>query len=145
MGVLSSATASTIASIGSSKKHELTERVAPAVKDPQLATSLQMIDHILATLAVRAEHEIEWMLDEIDNISDVVGRVAASADAPPSVREALDALQTTASGSMSLSDVTTRYALASEALSRAIEATVATPGPLREQVAYPGRTARPAG
>ena len=33
-----------------------------------------------------------------------------------------------------MSDVSERYALASEALSRAIEATVATPGPLRDEV-----------
>ena len=115
-------------------RRELAENIAPQVTDPQAQGSLQMVDHILRTLAVRAEHEIEWMLDEIDDISAVVGRVAASADAPPSVREALDALETGASGSLSLGDVSERYALASEALSRAIEATVATPGPLRDEV-----------
>jgi len=115
-------------------RRELSTNVAPQVTDPQAQGSLQMVDHILATLAVRAEHEIEWMLDEIDDISAVVGRVAASADAPPSVREALDTLHASPYGSRSLSDVTARYALASEALSRAIEATVATPGPLRDSV-----------
>jgi hypothetical protein len=115
-------------------RRELSSNVAPQLTDPQAQGSLQMVDHILRTLSVRAEHEIEWMLEEIDDIASVVGRFAASADAPPSVREALDALETSASGSMSLSDVTTRYALASEALSRAIEATVATPGPVRDLV-----------
>jgi hypothetical protein len=115
-------------------RRELSSNVAPQVADPQVQGSLQMVDHILATLAVRAEHEIEWMLDEIDDISSVVGRFAASPDAPPSVREALDALQATTSRSTSLSDVSERYALASEALSRAIEATVATPGSLRDSV-----------
>ena len=115
-------------------RRELSSNVAPQLTDPQAQGSLQMVDHILRTLSVRAEHEIEWMLDEIDDISSVVGRFAATADAPPSVREALDALSASASGSMSLSDVTARYALASEALSRAIEATVATPGPLRDSV-----------
>jgi hypothetical protein len=115
-------------------RRELGENIAPQVADPQAQGSLQMVDHILRTLSVRAEHEIEWMLEEIDDISAVVGRVAASADAPPSVREALDALETGASGSLSLGDVSERYALASEALSRAIEATVATPGPLHDEV-----------
>ena len=115
-------------------RRELAENVAPQVTDPQAQGSLQMVDHILRTLAVRAEHEIEWMLDEIDDISVVAGEVASSPDAPPSLREALDALQTTACGSRSLSDVTERYALASEALSRALEATVASPGPLRDAV-----------
>jgi hypothetical protein len=115
-------------------RRELSSNVAPQVTDPQVQGSLQMVDHILATLAVRAEHEIEWMLDEIDDIASVVGRFGASPDAPPSVREALDALQATTSRSRSLSDVSERYALASEALSRAIEATVATPSPLRDSV-----------
>ena len=94
-------------------RRELAENIAPQVSDLQAQGSLQMVDHILRTLSVRAEHEIEWMLDEIDDISAVVGRVAAS-DAPPSVREALDALETSASGSLSLGDVSERYALASE-------------------------------
>jgi hypothetical protein len=115
-------------------RRELSSNVAPQLTDPQAQGSLQMVDHILRTLSVRAEHEIEWMLEEIDDISSVVGRFAASADAPRSVKEALDALEASASGSRSLSDVTTRYALASEALSRAIEATVATPGPMRDPV-----------
>jgi hypothetical protein len=115
-------------------RRELASNVAPQLTDPQAQGSLQMVDHILRTLSVRAEHEIEWMLDEIDDITSVVGQFAASADAPPSVQEAMDALEASAAGSMALSDVTTRYALASEALSRAIEATVATPGPLRDSV-----------
>jgi hypothetical protein len=115
-------------------RRELSSNVAPQLTDPQAQGSLQMVDHILRTLSVRAEHEIEWMLDEIDDISSVVGQFAASADAPTSVREAMDALEASPYGSRSLSDVTARYALASEALSRAIEATVATPGPLRDSV-----------
>jgi hypothetical protein len=115
-------------------RRELSSNVAPQVTDPQVQGSLQMIDHILGTLAVRAEHEIEWMLDEIDDISGVVERVAADAPAGEPVREALDALRSSTYGSRSLSDVTSRYALASEALSRAIEATVATPGPLHDEV-----------
>jgi len=115
-------------------RRELSSNVAPQLTDPQAQGSLQMVDHILRTLSVRAEHEIEWMLEEIDDVQRVVTQVAESVADSASVREALDALQATASGSMSLSDVTTRYALASEALSRAIEATVATPGPLRDSV-----------
>src|SRR5438552_2404757 len=46
-------------------RRELSSNVAPQVADPQTQGSLQMVDHILATLAVRAEHEI-----------DLTGRVA---------------------------------------------------------------------
>jgi hypothetical protein len=115
-------------------RRELAEDVAPKVADPQTLGSLQMIDHILRTLSVRAEHEIEWMLDEIDDIERVAGRVADELPDAGAVGEALDALRTSAYGSRSTNDVTERYALASEALSRAVEATVATPGPLRDEV-----------
>jgi hypothetical protein len=83
---------------------------------------------------VRAEHEIAWMTEEIAEIERVVSRVAAEAGSPPSVGSALDDLRASADGSLLSSDVTSRYALASEALSRAIEATVATPGPLHDEV-----------
>jgi hypothetical protein len=115
-------------------RRELSSTIAPLVTDPQAQGSLQMVDHILATLAVRAEHEIAWMTEEIDDISRVVDRVASSPDAPPSVREALDSLRSSCGESLLLSDVTAKYALASEALSRAIDATVATHGPLHDEV-----------
>ena len=115
-------------------RRELSSNVAPQVADPQIKGSLQMVDHILGTLAVRAEHEIAWMTEEIADISRVVSQVAAEAGFPPSVGQALDELRASADGSLLLSDVTSRYALASEALSRAIDATVATPGPLRDEV-----------
>jgi hypothetical protein len=115
-------------------RRELSSNVAAQVADPQIQGSLQMIDHILATLAVRAEHEIAWMTEEIADISRVVGRVVAEPGSPPSVGSALDELRASVDDSLLLSDVTSRYALASEALSRAIEATVATPGPLHDEV-----------
>ena len=108
--------------------------IAPAVADPQVQASLQMIDHILAAVAVRAENEIAWMMEEIDDVQRVVGRVAESVADSASVREALDALQTAGDPGLALSSVTLRYALASEALSRAVEATMSSAGLLRDEV-----------
>ena len=115
-------------------RQELRDRVAPAVGDPQTEASLQMIDHILSALAVRAENEIAWMMEEIDDVQRVVGRVAESVADSASLREALDALQTASDPGLALNSVTSRYALASEALSRAVEATMSTAGPLRDEV-----------
>jgi hypothetical protein len=115
-------------------RRELASNVAPLVSDPQAQGSLQMVDHILRTLAVRAENEIAWMSEEIDDISRVVSRVADEVADGSAVREALDALQTQCDPGLTLDAVTSRYALASEALSRAVEATVATPGPLHDEV-----------
>jgi hypothetical protein len=116
-------------------RRELASTVAPAVDDPQVQGSLQMIDHILSTLAVRADNEIAWMTEEIDDVQRVVTRVADAVADGAAVREALDALQTACDPGLSLSAVTDRYALASEALSRAVEATMSTGGPLRDEVA----------
>ena len=115
-------------------RRTLASTVAPAINDPQVQASLQMIDHILSTLALRAENELAWMLDEIDDIERVVGRVAEELADTGAVLEALDALRATTYGSRSISDVTDRYALASEALSCAVEATMSTGGPLRDEV-----------
>ena len=115
-------------------RQTLASTVAPAVDDPQVQASLQMIDHILSALAVRAENEIAWMMEEIDDVQRVVGRVAESVADSASLREALDALQTACDPGLALSSVTSRYALASEALSRAVEATMSTAVPLRDEV-----------
>jgi len=115
-------------------RQTLASTVAPAVDDPQVQASLQMIDHILSALAVRAENEIAWMMEEIDDVQRVVDRVAESVADSASLREALDALQTAYDPGLALSSVTSRYALASEALSRAVEATMSTAGPLRDEV-----------
>ena len=115
-------------------RRELADNIAPLVSDPQAQGSLQMVDHILSTLAIRAEHELEWMLDEIDDIERVAGTVADQLPDAAAVRQALDALRTSVYGSRSTNDITDRYALASEALSCAVEATMSSPGPLRDEV-----------
>jgi len=115
-------------------RQTLASTVAPAVDDPQVQGSLQMVDHILSALAVRAENEIAWMVEEIDDVQRVVGRVAESVADSASVREALDALQADRDTGLALSNVTARYALASEALSRAVEATMSSAGLLRDEI-----------
>jgi len=116
-------------------RRELAERVAPAVNDPQLATSLQMIDHILFTLAVRADHELGWMAEEMEAIQVIGDRVAASGltGAEP-VADALSAFRGSRSASLHTAEVVEDYNRATEILSRALEATSAHPGELREQV-----------
>jgi hypothetical protein len=103
-------------------RRELVETVAPAVDDPVVAGSLMMIDHILETLAQRAEHEIAWMLEEIDQIRDLAQRVANTQPDAAGVTEPLEHEL----ASMHLSDVVEHYSVVSEALSRALEATLGT-------------------
>jgi hypothetical protein len=116
-------------------RRELAERVAPAVSDPQLTTSLQMIDHILSALAVRADHELGWIAEEMEAIQAGGVRVAAS-DLPGAapVADALKAFRAARSASLHAADVVEDYNRATEILSRAVEATSAHPGDLRQQV-----------
>ena len=114
---------------------EIAERIAPAVTDPQLATSLHMIDHILATLMVRADHELGWMVEEMSAVEAVASRVVDSGlPGAANVADALAEFVSGRSGSAHTADVTEDYNRASEVLSRAVEATSAVTGELRESV-----------
>jgi len=114
---------------------EIAERIAPAISDPQLATSLHMIDHILSTLMVRADHELGWMVEEMNAVQAVATRVAESAlPGAVHVADALTEFVSARSGSAHAADVTEDYNRASELLSRAVEATSAETGELRESV-----------
>jgi hypothetical protein len=116
-------------------RRHLNEGVAPAVSDPQVATTLAMVDHILHTLAVRADHELGWMTDEMASI-DAVGEQIAVSGLPgaPAVREALAAFRAGRTSSLHAADVTEDYQRATEVLSRAVEATLAEPGAWRDAV-----------
>jgi hypothetical protein len=111
-------------------RRELVETVAPAVDDPVVAGSLMMIDHILETLAQRAEHEIAWMLEEIEQIRDLAQQVASDRPDAAGVTEPLEHEL----ASMHLSDVVEHYSVVSEALSRALEATLGTSSALEAAV-----------
>ena len=116
-------------------RRELAERVAPAVTDPQAATSLQMVDHILRTLAIRAEHEAGWMAEEIAAIEAVGGQVAGSGlPGALAVADALAAFRAGRGAGRSTAEVTEDYNAATEVLSRCLEATFSIEGDLRDAV-----------
>jgi hypothetical protein len=116
-------------------RRELAEKVAPAVTDPQVATNLHMIDHILRTLAVRAEHELGWMAEEMAAIDRVGERVASSGlPGAAAVSEALSAFRSQRAAGLHAAEITDDYNRATEVLSRAVEATFAEGGELRAAV-----------
>jgi hypothetical protein len=116
-------------------RRELAERVAPAVADRQVATSLQMVDHILSALAVRADHELGWMAEEMTAVEAVGERVAASGlPGAQSVAEALSVFRAGRPTGLHAAAVVEDYNRASEVLSRAVEATFGQEGELREAV-----------
>jgi hypothetical protein len=103
-------------------RQELEDHVLPALADEQLAASVQMVQHILATLEVRADHEIAWMCEEIDQIEAVAGRVLAEVSSAPALEAALGRLADAPLASLHLHDVTARYGFGSELLSCLLDA-----------------------
>jgi hypothetical protein len=102
-------------------QRELAENVLPTVTDPQAVASLQMIHHILGTLSIRAEHEIEWLVEETDALRALGVRLVDALADGDRVAAALTELDASPAQSLRLSDVAARYSLASEILSCAVE------------------------
>jgi hypothetical protein len=116
-------------------RRELAERIAPVVTDPQAITSLQMVDHILRTMAVRADHEVGWMVEEIAAIEAVGQRVADSGlQGAAAVVDALGTFRAGRTAGPSTADVTASYDSATEVLSRCVEATFGAAGDLKDAV-----------
>jgi hypothetical protein len=105
---------------------EVRETLMPAVTDPGLTVTLEMLEQVLAQCALRAGHEMAWMADEINVIEPYVAAVvdALGPDAAAAAT-ALDALRGGRTTSLHLDDRCAEYHLASEALSSALEACVA--------------------
>jgi hypothetical protein len=94
-----------------------------------------MVDHILRTLAVRAEHELGWMAEEMAAIDTVGERIAASGlPGAAAVAEALAEFRAQRAGGLHGAEITDDYNRATEVLSRAVEATFADGGELRAAV-----------
>jgi hypothetical protein len=111
-------------------RQELAENVLPVTTDVQAQASLQMIDHILATVAVRVEHEIAWMVEEGDAIGALGDQIVTAEPQATGVATALAALRAAPLTSLHYDDVAARYSLAGEVLSCAFE-DVPTDAPLR--------------
>jgi hypothetical protein len=102
-------------------QQELSEHIAPALAGPACEASIQMIQHILSTLAVRVEHEVAWLVEETAAIEAIAARVVDANLRAERVAAALAKLRAAPGESLHLSDVAARYSLASEILSCLLE------------------------
>ena len=114
-------------------RQELLGTVLPAIDDPHAQASVHMLQQILSTLMVRAEHEIAWLLAETGELELLGAQIVEQLPSAASVATALAALRSVPGGSYALSDVARRYSVASEILSCAFEE-VPTASPLRASV-----------
>ena len=84
---------------------DLNEVVAPAIEDEQAKVLLGQAEQLLRRLSRRSASEIAWMVEEIAQIEDAIGKERSQVEGE----------------SLLLSDVAERYSQASQALAEAID------------------------
>jgi hypothetical protein len=118
-----------------SVRDELRTKIKSVITDPEALGVLAMIDSILASVAVRSDHEVAWMREEIADIErGAEAVISANADKTGRVSDALKALHTSRSPSDHVTDLNAEYRLAGEILSCSIEAAMTAGGELRDSV-----------
>jgi hypothetical protein len=120
----------TVAQLVTAIRAQLSEVVAPAVEDPAAGRVLGMVDHLLQTIAVRAEHEIEWMVAHVDDVVGLAEEIVAGEGGSESIDLALNRYRAEHRRSLSTSAMTANFALANGVLSAILETTVSDDGPL---------------
>ncbi|WP_084027690.1 hypothetical protein [Mycobacterium avium] len=116
-------------------RRELREVVGPAVSDPTAAGSLEMVDALLSSLAIRCGHEHAWMQEEIVATTAAARAVLdAGLDTSGSVAAALSEFQEASTTSGHLDDVVQTYDQSGELLSRCIEVALPAGGAVRDTV-----------
>jgi hypothetical protein len=100
---------------------ELRAKVLPRIADPALLVDLEMMLSMLDMVAVRADSETAWMLQEADDVNEVLSEAAAAGVLPAPVLEALGELQASRPADLGYTEVQRHYGLAGEALARAAD------------------------
>jgi hypothetical protein len=89
-----------------------------------------MVDHLLQTIAVRAEHEIEWMVTHVDDVVGLAEEFVVGEGGSESIDLALNRYRAEHRRSLSTSAMTANFALTNGVLSAILETTVSDDGPL---------------
>lgn len=115
---------------------ELQDVVRPTVSSAGAATSLQMIDSLLRSVAIRVENEAAWMRQEVGDILRVSALVIPRHAEADHSSERLSQLhqRLLSIGGADAYDLTTAYALASELLTGLLGSTQRSSPVLRRRV-----------
>ena len=100
---------------------ELTEAILPALTDETIRLRLVMTETVLRNAAVRAAHEIAWMLAETSALMAYAAEVAVRHPSEP-LRAAMAAVEASPRDSLHLADVAGRYERAGQAFEKALAA-----------------------
>jgi hypothetical protein len=104
---------------------ELMTNVLPSLTDATAQVSVIMVETVLRNTAVRAAHEVAWMREETADIEAYAQAVAEEVPGAETLRAALKALAGAPRDSLHLDDVVETYCWAGNALSAALETSVA--------------------
>ena len=63
-----------VAALATAIREQLSTAIAPALADDGQKKLLAIIDHLLSTIAVRAEHEIDWMVAHTADVVELAQR-----------------------------------------------------------------------
>src|ERR1700722_5780813 len=100
---------------------ELTDAILPALTDETLRLRLVIAETVLRNAAVRAAHEIAWMLAETSALMAYAAEVAVRHASEP-LRAAMAAVEGSPRDSLHLADVADRYERAGQAFEKALAA-----------------------
>jgi hypothetical protein len=114
-----------VAALATAIREQLSTAISPALAEDGQKKLLAMIDHLLQTIAVRAEHEIDWMVTHTTDVIELAARFVQSGVAPEPVVAALRRYHELHRAGLTASVVTSNFALAAEILSTVLEATAA--------------------
>jgi hypothetical protein len=117
-----------VAAVVTAIRDQLSTAISPALADERQKKLLAVIDHLLQTVAVRSEHEIDWMVGQIADVVELAERFVATGAAPEPVVTALQRYRDGKRTGLATSVVTANFALAAEVLSTVLEATAADDG-----------------
>jgi len=116
-------------------RRELQEVVSPTLSDPTAADSLEMVDALLSSLAIRCQHERAWMREEIAATTAAARAVLdAGLDTSGYITAALAQFEAASTTSEHLDDVVRAYDLSGELLSRCIEVALSAGSGVRDTV-----------
>lgn len=102
-------------------RRELLETIDPAVSDPNVKITIQMLENVLRNCAERAAHEIAWMRQESDLMVGYARDVRAALGTTAELDRALSDYDTGDNDTLDLDAVSDSYSRAGECLSVAIE------------------------
>ena len=113
---------------------ELRETLGAISSDPRVVNCLDMADSMLATVAIRCDHEIGWMISEIEAITEAAERLVANGNDDGRVRAGLDRLRDTTPVSFDMEAVRSHYQQASAVLADCAELALVAGGESQRRV-----------